>query len=114
MSDEKYQTFGQLCTNKNAVEEYLGREIPSKSDKMDNVEWLQKSSSDEWCGSALNKCADEIERLREENARLLEALKQFAERADRWDGQPERQILVMLSECRAAAAAIREGGGRDG
>ena len=40
------------------------------SDEMDNVEWLRKSSSDEWCGSALSKCAAKITRLREEVERL--------------------------------------------
>jgi len=45
------------------------------SDEMDNAEWLRKSSQEEWCGSALNKCADEITRLREENARLRRIVK---------------------------------------
>lgn len=50
--------------------------------------------------------ADKL-KMQGEITRLREALKPFAERADRWEGQPERQILVMLSECRAAAAALR-------
>lgn len=44
------------------------------SDEMDNVKWLREAPQPEWRGSALNKCADEIERLREENARLRSIL----------------------------------------
>jgi len=54
------------------------------------------------------EAADEIFRLREENERLREALKPFAGVADRWIGQQNREVLVMLEDCFTAAAAIRE------
>jgi hypothetical protein len=75
------------------------------------------------CGQ-IREAADEITHLREKNTRLAalsakasleasqlrEALKPFSDAADKLDGQPDRQVAVMLKDCRAARAAIREGG----
>lgn len=56
----------------------------------------------------------EIEVLREENARLREALKPFAARIDNLEKSPLTKYacatLVEIEHLRAARAAIREGG----
>ncbi len=72
-------------------------DTPEKACADFDMRWSQEKAHEhiDWMA------ADEITRLRE-------ALKPFAERADRFDGQPERQIIVMLGECRAARAALRE------
>jgi hypothetical protein len=54
----------------------------------------------------------EITRLREENARLREALKPFAYIAEHV-GEEDARWAVPSAHLRAAAAAIREGG-KDG
>ena len=58
------------------------------------------------------EAADEISRLREENARLREALKPFAYIAEHV-GEEDARWAVPSAHLRAAAAAIREGG-KDG
>ena len=104
-------------------------------DEMDNVEWLRKSSSEEWCGSALNKCADEItilrgrvEALNAERDRLwveklktqgeITHLRWLVEKAyyeGWWDNfHPDMKDTSKRDwETSAAAAAIREGGKDD-
>ena len=57
------------------------------------------------------EAADEIFRLREENERLREALKPFAELAQHTGSMSDSDgVCVYVEDLRAAAAAIREGG----
>lgn len=58
------------------------------------------------------EAVDEITRLREENARLREALKPFAYIAEHV-GEEDARWAVPSAHLRAAAAAIREGGKGD-
>ena len=83
----------------------------------DVVYWLQERALRRY-GATMNAAhtetqewlwADEITRLREENARLREALKPFAYIAEHV-GEEDARWAVPSAHLRAAAAAIREGG----
>jgi len=66
-------------------------------------EGLERSKAEDWA-------RDEITRLREENARLREALKPFAKNEYLCLGRNDLDYYyVLISHIRAAAAAIREG-----
>ena len=91
----------------------------------DIVERLAHANEYEPLGYVGWEAADEILRLREENARLREALKPFSAFADAWEKQPlygmDNTIYALhggehcggvelkLTDLRAAAAALQEG-----
>jgi len=53
------------------------------------------------------KLNNKITLLERENKKLRDALKPFADVATRYDGEPpNRQVIVMLSDLRAARAAL--------
>lgn len=73
--------------------------------------------ADPWWSHIVSAAADEIERLRAENARLREVLKPFAYAADDLDrenwgsGSIEGSLAHITAEdCRSARAALAEKG----
>jgi hypothetical protein len=93
-------------------------------DADDVVYWLQERALRRY-GATMNAAhtktqewlwADEITRLREENKRLREALKPFAEKEYAYEGWADiarAEVWLNVRDIRAAAAAIREGGKDD-
>lgn len=86
---------------------------------MDIVERLRSLKSDEYIENLVGKSADEIERLRQQNAELLEALQPFAELAEYYD-PPEgddddvawdNKTRPTIGQLRTARAAITKATG---
>ena len=79
--------------------------------EMDNVKWLREAPQHEWNGSALNKCANEIERLREKVSMMRVGYEELDEITNSNDVMlMKRKVLRRHLRDILQKAGIREGG----